>query len=131
MKTDYLMRFLFLCESSSSFLPSVVVRPGSASTTRADPSVRMYSIVHLWPTTLLLLPIYLWPPSCVVPFFSAPLPPPAKTRRMRKILLSNLSSPVFGRSVATMRNCHLHLLRLMAKLLSSSTSAIHCWTGPL
>lgn len=38
MKTDYLMRFLFLCESSSSFLPSVVVRPGSASTTHQSRS---------------------------------------------------------------------------------------------
>lgn len=39
MKTDYLMRFLFLCKSSSFFLPSVVVRPGSASTTHQSRSV--------------------------------------------------------------------------------------------
>lgn len=85
MKTDYLMRFLFLCESSSSFLPSVVVRPGSASTTHQSRSACIQLCTcgqllyyYYYPFT------YVWPPWCVVPFFSAPLPPPPRHEEWEK-----------------------------------------------
>lgn len=63
MKTDYLMRFLFLCKSSSSFLPSVVVRPGSASTTHQSRSVSPHvfncaPVANYFTTTTTHLPTY-------------------------------------------------------------------------